>query len=56
MLLFHGSLPPVKNAFITEAETVNAGTKFVIRETAPEQEGEHTETEARQTHPRRGSV
>jgi hypothetical protein len=40
MLLFHGSLPPVKNAFITEAETVNAGTKFIIRNIA-RQVGEH---------------
>ena len=33
-LFFPGSLPPVKNAFITEAETVNAGKKFVIRHIA----------------------
>ena len=38
-LLFHGSLPPVKSAFITEAETVNAGTDFIIRNIA--QVGEH---------------
>ena len=31
-LFFPGSLPPVKNAFITEAETVKAGTKFIVRD------------------------
>ena len=38
-----GFLSPVekKIPFITEAETVTAGTKFVIRDT--EQEGENTE-------------
>ena len=41
-LILPGSLPPVKNAFITEAETVNAGKKFSIRDIA-EQVGEHTE-------------
>ena len=39
MLSFHGSLPPVKSAFITEAESVNAGTDFIIRNIA--QVGEH---------------
>ena len=38
-LSFHGSLPPVKSAFITEAESVNAGTDFIIRNIA--QVGEH---------------
>jgi len=32
----------VKNAFITEAETVNAGKTFIIRDTA-QQVGEHIE-------------
>ena len=36
------SLPPVKNASITEAETVSAGTKF-IRDTAQQEMGEHIE-------------
>ena len=33
--------PAVKNAFITEAETINEGTKFVIK--GIEQVGEDTE-------------
>ena len=33
----------MKNALITEAETVNAGTKFIVRDTA-ELGGEHIET------------
>ena len=32
----------MKNALITEAETVNAGTKFV-RDTAQQEMGEHVE-------------
>ena len=40
---FPASLPPVKNAFITEAETVNAGTKFIIGDIAQQQVGEHIE-------------
>ena len=45
----------MKNAFITEAKTVNAGMKFIIGDRAQHQVGEHTEkqfdykTEARQT-------
>ena len=31
-----------ENAFVTEAETVNAGKTFIIRDTA-QQAGEHTE-------------
>ena len=31
-LFFPGSLLPVKNAFITKAETTNAGTEFIIRD------------------------
>ena len=42
--LFPASLSPVKNAFITEAETVNAGTKFIIRDIAQQQVGEHRES------------
>ena len=44
----------VKNAFITEAETTKAGTKFIVRDRAQQVWGEHTEvvcsvkTEARQ--------
>jgi hypothetical protein len=33
----------VKNTFILEAEIVNAGTKFIIRDIAQQQVGEHTE-------------
>lgn len=32
----------MKNAFITETETINAGTKFIIRDIAEQQVGEHT--------------
>ena len=32
-----------KNAFITEAETVNAGTKFISRDKAQQYVEEHTE-------------
>ena len=43
----------MNNALITEAETINAGTKFIITDIAQEQVGEYTEkwfvkTEARQ--------
>ena len=47
-------MAPVKNAFITEAETIKAGTKFIVRDRAQQVWGEHTEvvcsvkTEARQ--------
>ena len=46
-------MPLVKNAFITEAETINVGAKFIIRDTAQQQVGQHREkwfvkTEARQ--------
>ena len=34
---------PNENTFLTEAETVNAGTRFVIRGRAQQQVGEHTE-------------
>ena len=40
---FSGLFPPVKNAFIMEAKTVNAGSKFIIRGTAQQQVGQHTE-------------
>ena len=33
-LFFPRSLPPEKNVFTMEAETVNAGIKFIIRDTA----------------------
>ena len=36
----------LKNAFLKEAKTVKAGTKFIIRDTA--QVGEHTEKQLRQ--------
>ena len=36
-------LPPVKNAFLTEAKTVKIGTKFIISDIAQQQVGEHTE-------------
>ena len=50
----------MKNVFITEAETVNAGTKFIIRDTA-QQVGEHTEKlfkteQGRDTHLERKGV
>ena len=38
-LFFPGSLPSVKNASVTEAETVNAGTKFTVRDVAQQQVG-----------------
>ena len=38
-----GSLPPVKTSFIIEAETVNTGTKFTIRDTTQQQLGDHIE-------------
>ena len=53
-MIFPESLPPVKNTFIMVAETVNAGTKFIVRDIAQQQVGEHreivylVETEARQ--------
>ena len=31
----------MKNVFITEAETVNAGTKLVVRDIEQQQGGEH---------------
>ena len=37
------SLPPVKNAFIREADTVNAGTKFITRDIAQQQVGEQAD-------------
>ena len=40
---FPASLPPVKNAFITEAETVNAGTNFIIRDIAQQHVGKNIE-------------
>ena len=43
-MFFPGSLPPVKNAFIMEAETVNAGTKFIIRHSTTTRERAHRET------------
>ena len=44
-----------------ETKTVKAGTKFIIRDTAPQQVGEHTEKQLRQeqgrnTHPKRKGV
>ena len=33
----------MKNALITEAETVNAGTEFISRDTAQQQVGQHRE-------------
>ena len=33
----------MKNASIPEADTVNAGTKFITRDTAQEQVGKHRE-------------
>ena len=33
----------MKNAFITEAETINAGTRFIITDVARPQVGEHVE-------------
>ena len=33
----------MKNAFITEAETVNAGTKFIVRDIASNNKWESTE-------------
>ena len=41
--IFPGKLPPVKNVFNTEAETVNAGTEFIIRDVAQQPVGEHME-------------
>ena len=43
----------MKNTFITEAETINVCAKFIIRDTAQQQVGQHREkwfvkTEARQ--------
>ena len=35
----------MKNAFITEAEMVHAGTKFIIRDIAQHQVGKHIETQ-----------
>ena len=32
-----GQMPPVKNAFITEAKTINAGIKFITRHIAQQQ-------------------
>ena len=34
---------PVKNAFITEAETVSAGEMLLLRDVAQQQVGDHTE-------------
>ena len=34
---------PVKNAFITEAETVSVGATVILRDVAQQQVGEHTE-------------
>ena len=50
-----GSLPPVKTSFIIEAETVNTGTKFIIRDVAQQEVGQYiekllVETEARPRH------
>ena len=36
-------MSPVKNAFIREAETVNADIRFIIRGKAQQQVGEHIE-------------
>ena len=52
-LLLPGSFLPVKNTFIPEAETINAGTRDIA------QVGKHTEkqfvkTEARQRHTPKG--
>ena len=33
----------MKNVFITEEETINTGTKLIIRDIAQQQVGEHTE-------------
>lgn len=38
---FSWILPSVKSAFVTEAETINASTKFIIRDIAQQQVGEH---------------
>ena len=54
MLIFPGSLPPEKNAFIMRTETVNAGTKFIIRDTAQQQVGEHTEKQFVQVRQKQG--
>ena len=43
-LIFPRSLSPVKNAFIVEAETVNAGTKFIIRHSTTTCGRAHRET------------
>ena len=42
-LFFPGSLLPVKNAVVTEARSINASTKFISRDRAQQQVGEHTE-------------
>ena len=39
-------MPPGKNTLLTEAKAANAGTKFIIRDTA-QQVGEHTEKQLR---------
>ena len=41
--VFPWLLPLVKNAFFMEAKTVNAGTKFIIRDIAQWQMGANTE-------------
>ena len=46
-LLLPGTLLPVKNTFITEAETINAGTRDIA------QVGKHTEKQGRDVHPER---
>ena len=38
-LFFPGSLPPVKNTFLAEAETVKAGRKFITEDIAQQQVG-----------------
>ena len=53
-LISSGSLPPVNNAFIMEAEAVNSGTKYIIRDIAQQQVGEHIEKQFIQLRQRQG--
>ena len=54
----------MKNASVTEAETVNAGTEFIVRHIAQQQVGEHTQKrlvssrqkQGRAAHPERKGV
>ena len=53
-LFLPGTLLPVKNTFITEAETIHAGTTDIAQQAGEHTEKQFVKTEARQRYTPKG--